>query len=79
MHYKVLRRTETVNSETYKLFLDDMFASFSSYDLRQQRKAVLWETAVQHMASCFLCNIDLHRIKDGVYSTSSSSTLLNGY
>lgn len=47
--YRVLEPNETVDSDCYMKFLNDAFASFSTYELRQARTAVLWENSViQH-------------------------------
>jgi len=47
--FKILGPNETVDSECYINFLIDAFASFSTYDLRQARAAILWENSViQH-------------------------------
>lgn len=43
---KVLEVGETVNSEVYITFLEEAFAAFNIYELRQMGKAVIWETAV---------------------------------
>lgn len=46
---RVLEENETVNSEYYISFLNDAFTSFSTFEMRQAQKAILWENSViQH-------------------------------
>ena len=44
--YKVLPRKRTMDSIVYCAFLEEVFASFSTYKLWTSRKAILWENAV---------------------------------
>lgn len=49
VYFKILENGETVDSQCYMTFLEEAFTSFSSYELRRNGKAILWENAViQH-------------------------------
>ena len=48
-HFKVLEQGQTVNSEVYTAFLEEVFIAFNSYELQQERRSVSWENAqLQH-------------------------------
>ena len=48
-YYKVMEHNVTVDSQVNIQFLDGAFESFSTFELRQSRDAVMWENAVlQH-------------------------------
>lgn len=46
-HFKILPRYETVDSEKYVAFLEEVITTFNSYELIRDRRSVNW-------ASCFL-------------------------